>query len=73
MEAAARELEPAEGLEGFEGFEAFEGAQTAGLNALQNRWQRHVVAVRVVALERLAEVFGGFEAGQTAKPGKRQS
>jgi len=70
VEAAARELEPAEGLEGFEGFEAFEGAQTAGLNALQTRWQRHV---RVVALERLAEAFGGFEAGQTAKPGKRQS
>ena len=26
------------GIEGFEGFDAFEGKQTAGLNALKNRW-----------------------------------
>jgi len=32
---------------------------------MKNRWQGHV-AVRVVALEKRAEAFGGFEAGQTA-------
>ena len=39
------------------GFEGFEGKQTAGLNALKNRWLGRVAAR--VALERPAE---GFEA-----------
>ena len=39
--------------------------RTAVLNPLKNRWQGHV-AVRVIALERPADGFGGFEAGQTA-------
>ena len=46
--------------EGLEGFEAFEGAQTAGLNALKNRWLGSVASR--VALERLAGGFEGFEA-----------
>ena len=41
----------------------------AVLNPVKNRWQGHV-AVRVVALERPAEGFEGFEG---LKPGKRQS
>ena len=34
----------AEGFEGIEAFEGFEGGQTAGSNALKNRWQEHVAA-----------------------------
>ena len=45
--------------EGLEGFEAFAGAQTAGLNALKNRWLGRVASR--VALERLAGGFEGFE------------
>ena len=51
----------------FEAFEGFEAGQTAGLNALKNRWLGCVAAR--VALERPAggfEAFEGFEAGQTA-------
>ena len=44
-----------------EGFEAFEGAQTAGLNALKNRWLGPVAGR--VALARPAEACEG---GQTA-------
>ena len=52
---------------GLEGFEGFEGGQTAGLNALKNRWLGRVAAR--VALERSAGGFEGcegFEGGQTA-------
>ena len=44
--------------------EAFEAGQTAGLNALKNRWLGRVAAR--VALERPAEALEAFEAGQTA-------
>jgi len=47
-----------------EGFGGFEGGQTAGLNALKNRWLGRVAAR--VALERPAGGFGGFEGGHTA-------
>ena len=59
-----------------EGLEGFEGGQTAGLNALKNRWLGRVAAR--VGLERVAARvaverpaggfggFGGFEGGQTA-------
>jgi len=47
-----------------EAFEGFEGGQTAGLNALKNRWP-WCLAARV-ALARPAEAFEGFEGGQTA-------
>jgi len=57
VEAAARDFE------GFRGFKGLKAGKRAVLNPLKNRWQRHVVAVRVVALERLAGL----------KPGKRQS
>ena len=49
---------------GFGGFGGFEGGQTAGLNALKNRWLGGVAAR--VAVERPAGGFGGFESGQTA-------
>ena len=48
------------GLEGG----GFQGAQTAGLNALKNRWLGRVAAR--VAVERPAGGFGRFEGGQTA-------
>ena len=44
------------------GFGGFEGAQTAGLNALKNRWLGRVAAR--VAVERPAGGFGGFEGAQ---------
>ena len=44
--------------------EAFEAGQTAGLNALKNRWLGRVAAR--VGLERPAEALEAFEAGQTA-------
>jgi hypothetical protein len=40
-----------------EAFGGFEGGQTAVLNPLKNRWQGHVVAVRVVALEACGSVW----------------
>ena len=43
----------------FEAFEGFEAGQTAGLNALKNRWLGRVAAR--VALERPAEGFEAFE------------
>ena len=55
---------PAEAFGGFRGFGGFEGGQTAGSNALKNRWLGCVAAR--VAVERPAEGFGGFEGGQTA-------
>ena len=70
---------PAEALEGFDkrsekqnavaerlagALEAFEAGQTAGLNALKNRWLGRVAAR--VALERPAGALEAFEAGQTA-------
>ena len=42
--------------EGFGGFGGFEGGQTAGLNALKNRWLGRVAAR--VAVESPAEGFG---------------
>ena len=47
-----------------EAFEGFEGGQTAGLNALKNRWPWRLAAR--VALARPAEAFEGLEGGQTA-------
>jgi len=52
------------GFGGFGWFGGFEGGQTAGLNALKNRWLGRVA--KRVAVERLAGGFGGFEGGQTA-------
>ena len=44
---------------GFGGFGGFEGGQTAGLNALPNRWLGRVAAR--VAVERLAGGFGAIK------------
>ena len=46
----------AEGFGGFGGFGGFKGGQTAGLNALKNRWLGRVAAR--VAVERPAGGFG---------------
>ena len=70
---------PAEALEGFDkrsekqnavaerpagALEAFDAGQTAGWNALKNRWLGRAAAR--VALERPADALEAFEAGQTA-------
>ena len=59
---------------GFEGFEAFEGGQTAGSNALKNRWLG-CVAARVVAIVAVAsDETDKFQTsgGPRSRPGRSE-